>query len=266
MDFRQVLMAAATQGGGAAAAPSYSAEALALFARMAPAPDATRKGIINTLILALKTGATSATNIWAKLDVLYVLAADTEANSLLEWKGNVAYNGVKNGVPTFTADRGFVSVGNDYIQTNYAPGTVSLGMGLNDAHIGCYITAGAGTSPDLGGGSTGNRLTVTLINLNAGGGVVAFTPAATVPGHFVGNRNAVDELIAYRNAAGGAPNVNPTTTMTITPFTILTLSTGGTGSGNTGSICHMGRGLNAAELTDAKAAFAAYLTAIGSPA
>lgn len=257
----------------AAVGPVYDPDATALFARMSPAPDTTRKGNINTLILALKAAGT-----WTLTDVLYVLAADAEANGLLEWKGNTAYNGVKNGSPAFTIDRGFVgTVAGDYIETSYNPGTVSLGMALNDAHIGVYCTTFvASLNSDMGHNSTSNRVTaggtgangavaaIAALNSSAAGAGTA--PLGTVPQYIVGSRTGSTVFTAYRNGVAGTPSATASTALPSTSLTLIGRGSATGGSGRTCAIHHEGRGWTTQQTLDSYTAFAAFLTAIGSPA
>src|SRR5882724_11855738 len=59
----------------------FDTDALALFDAMVPAPNAARKTLINTLILALKSAG-----IWTRLDVLYVTAAHAAQPATRNWK------------------------------------------------------------------------------------------------------------------------------------------------------------------------------------
>jgi hypothetical protein len=127
------LSSARAAGGGGA---SYSAEATALFAQMAVQPDATRKGLINTVIVDL-----IAASIWTKLDWLSVMAAGTSQQALLNWKDPTQTMTVVGAVD-FTTDRGFDLTArsvNDYLllpELLTAAGNV---YAQNDAHYSTYI-------------------------------------------------------------------------------------------------------------------------------
>ncbi len=98
-------LALGVQLGPRISGTSYTAEATALFARMTSQPDTTRKGHINTLIAALKTG-----NVWAKLDALYLFAAHDSQAGLLNWV-STSHNATLVNAPSFVADRGFTGNG-----------------------------------------------------------------------------------------------------------------------------------------------------------
>ena len=246
---------------------SYDAAASALFARMSPAPSDTRKGIINTLILALKAAGT-----WTLFDVLYVFAADAEANALLEWKGNTLYNGVKTGVPTFTTDRGFTATtGLDIITTGYLPATLSLGMTQNSAHFGGYTTTDSTTVAGdvyFGSGVT-NRIVARSIQptagLNATGPGIANSPTGTSPHHIVGSRTGAALFAAYRNGVAGSNNATASSSIGNNGNFIL-LGTGASNSDRRLAIAHCGQGWTTQQTFDTYTAFFNYLTAIGSPA
>jgi len=129
------LSSARTAGGGA----SYSAEATAYFARRATQPDATRKGLMNTLILSLLTGAVSGSNIWAKGDILSLYADTDSADALLNWKSS-SYAATNVNSTTFTTDRGFTGNGTTmYLDTNFADNTAAVNWSRDSASYGIWI-------------------------------------------------------------------------------------------------------------------------------
>lgn len=80
--------------------PSYDPDAEALFGRMTVQPDNTRKNLINTLVVDLKSAG-----VWSKLDFFYMMAAHNEQSAQLNWVANDSLNPVAS--PTFTVDRGY---------------------------------------------------------------------------------------------------------------------------------------------------------------
>ena len=82
-------------------APSYDTDAAAYFAAMSAPPDDTRKGLINQLVLDLKSAG-----VWVKLDWLCLFASHDQQSALLNLavpaKSAIAVNS-----PIFTTDRGF---------------------------------------------------------------------------------------------------------------------------------------------------------------
>lgn len=87
--------------------PSFSfanAEAAAIVAAMTATPLESRMQLIDDTVGALK-----AAGLWAKLDILYLMAAHTNQAGRLNWKSPANYALVNQGTgqPGFVADRGF---------------------------------------------------------------------------------------------------------------------------------------------------------------
>lgn len=86
-------------------APSYDTDAAAYFAAMSAPPDDTRKGLINQLVLDLKSAG-----VWSKLDWLCLFAShDLQScllNAVVPTKTAIAVNS-----PLFTADKGLAGDG-----------------------------------------------------------------------------------------------------------------------------------------------------------
>jgi hypothetical protein len=121
------------RGHLATATSSYCAEALALFARMDTAPDASRKCLINTLIEAYK-----GKGIWDSLIAFVPYASHTEQSSLLNWK-DTAYNSTNMSNMVWTKDRGFQRTGaTGYINTNVNMSTIA-GLAYNRVMFGMYV-------------------------------------------------------------------------------------------------------------------------------
>ncbi len=112
----------------------YCSEANALFARFTTPPTAQRKTQINTLIVALKTAG-----VWAKLDVLDVLAAADAQAARQNWIAD-RYNAAAVSSPTFTADRGYTTDGAaSHLDLNFNPTTASSPLFVqNDAYVGLW--------------------------------------------------------------------------------------------------------------------------------
>lgn len=207
------------QGWNKAASPSYSAEAEALFARFTVPPDTTRKGHIDTLIVAL-----IAAGIWTKLDVLYVTAAADAQAGQRNWKAD-AFNLTEVNSPTFTADRGYAGNGTtSYVDTgwditangvNYTQNSASYGVWCNDnvadndALFGMATSGNARLSPRTAADNFGYRINQ-----------VTITQAANTSsiGLFVATRSASTATQAYKNgsAHGSAgAEVSATTGFTV---------------------------------------------------
>lgn len=270
MLFVDILAMAVQQGGGPGSGyPFNNAEAAAVVARMSAPPDDTRKAVIDTLVGGLKSGATSGTNIWSKIDVLYVHAAHSSQAALLEWKGNTAYDAVANGSAAFTTDRGWIGTSTgDYLQSSYAPGTSSLGMTNADCHYGAFAQTGSATNAnDMGQSATSWALKTadgfaaariagsSLVNPSAGSG----------PHHIAASRSSSTSAFAYRNGVAGAEQtVSNTTALSTVALVLLAATAASAPSGRRFSAFHVGKALTAAEHLDIFNALQAYNTAVGA--
>lgn len=177
--------------GGGGAAVSYTAEAEALFARMSVAPDATRKGLINTCILSLLTGAVSGANIWNKIDALYLMAAHDAQAATLNWK-STSYTLTTTLTPT--TDRGYTGDGVSSISTGFADNTAAVNWSQDSASLGVWINQDNGsTSPVSGITSTAN----TRLNHNSAG-TVNSRIHGTVQATTTGGVNRLGFLVGVR--------------------------------------------------------------------
>lgn len=192
---------AVIKGGGGG--PTYDADATALFARMSVQPDATRKGLINTLISSAK-----ANGWWGEIDVLCLPGADSQA-SLLNWKSS-SFNATLVSSPAFTANQGFVTDGSaSYIDTNFNPVTAGGQFLQNDAVFGVWHGGNVSRVNSTAGwfdGSDG----VTVNPRTAGGATFGFrinqASAVTLSnsdgsGLAVVERTSATAIRAYRNGA-----------------------------------------------------------------
>jgi hypothetical protein len=154
--FRYTNLAALSpqpSGGG------NEAETTTLLAAMSSQPDATRTTAINTLIAALKTAG-----IWAKLDVLYILAAHDAQAARLNWKTPASFTATAVNTPTFTTDRGYNGNGStSYLTTGFTPSTHATQMTQNSASVFAWNrTARAGATGAACGCDDGNTSALNL--------------------------------------------------------------------------------------------------------
>lgn len=104
---------------GGAPTPSYSPEAIALFARMTTQPDDAQKTRINNFIVGW-----IATGKWATDDAIWLHAAHDSQAALLNLKPNPAYDCSPVNGPTFRAFGGFMPDGSSsYLSTGFNPAT-----------------------------------------------------------------------------------------------------------------------------------------------
>lgn len=244
---------------------SYSAEATALFARMSVAPDATRKGHIDTLIGVLKTAG-----IWSKLDLFYILAAHDAQAARLNWVSS-SYDCTAVNSPTFTVDRGYQGDGaTSCLDTGFNPGNAAgRKYAQNSAHLSFWSRTAGETAGDMGSDTNlcffARVPTNTLIHrVNNGAGSVTNTDGS---GDFIASRtgSAAADSIAYRNgvALGAAANASGAVPTTGT-LTLLKRNSPASFSNRQHAAASVGSGLTAAEALALYNARQAYMTAVGA--
>jgi len=137
------LGAHARAKGGGVSAPSYDARAIALFARYNAEPSATRKGLLNNLIVAAQDHG------WFdKMDMVAIFGMGlddpgyTTANDPHASRRNIiqdAYNPLTVNAPTFTTDRGYYNPGTSYLNSQFNPATAVGAKFVRDsASMGYY--------------------------------------------------------------------------------------------------------------------------------
>lgn len=246
-------------GGGAAGYPFVNSEAAILTARFTTPADNARKAAIDAFFTAIKSGATSSTNILAKLDQLYVYWQDEQA-SHQNWAQNL-YNTTKVGSVTFAQGGATGDGSTGYLTTGFAPGVTGGSKGAqNSQHLGAYasVTDFSNLGCAIGGvtnflqprtgGNIGSRVhqagSVTVAVAAGLGHAVVSRTAAAVVGRY---KNAV--ALADDTSASGAPSNSPNYV-----FARNASSAGGDTPGlhfaGTLFAAHSGSALNAAEVTD----------------
>lgn len=261
-----------------AAAPPFAfanAEAEALVARMNSAPDDARKGAIDDLAGALK-----AAGVWAKTDVLFVLAAHDAQAALLNWI-STSHDAAANGAAAFTVDRGYAgAVAGDHLSSDYDPDSLSgiqfvetVGDGtVQSQHLGVYVlTANGSAAADLSLGSNSFRVIAAsdgsggLQRVSLASSINTITaPAGDAPHHIVGVRTGANSAFAYRNGVAGAETTSIANTTATGPFSICAQSAAATPSEREVAIAHAGGKLTAGEAADCHSAMLAYLQAVGA--
>ena len=248
--------------GSGLADSSVDAAATALIARMSPAPDTTRQGHINTLIVALK-----AAGVWDKTDILYVLAAHDAQAAGLNWKA-ATFELTLTNAPTFTTDRGYAGDGStSYLDTGYNPASASVGMALNDAHIGVYARDNTADADFDMQGTLGTNLGVRARNLTAAqirvcsGTSTAFTTGGNAPHHIMGIRRDASNQLGFRN---GAQDVTAAVASTALPGYITIFGNGSIFSDRQMAAAHVGRALSDPQALALANAIQSYMTAVGA--
>jgi len=258
----------ATSNASAVVISGVSPEAQAVIDEMSPTPGATRQGVIADLVDTL-----IADGIWAKLDRLWVLAAENDGsaggtNGRINWIAPGTDNLTLNGAPTWTRNEGYTGDGSGYLDsatnlsamTHFAEGS---------ACVFAWVLSGSSQTPVMGtsssinvflrpsaGGEFGSRVNSTG-TLNATNST--FTGLFTSVRKAAGAGTAVE---AYIDATSVVTDTRDSDAVAAEPVTVLrALSTNTT---NQVSVAGLGSQLSDAEVADLHAALKTYLTAVGA--
>lgn len=244
--------------------------AVALIARMSPAPDMARAGLMDTLVRALK-GA----GVWAKLDALYLLAAHDAQAARLNWV-SASYGLSVSGAPGFTVDRGYTGDGSAaYLDSGFNAATAGGRFAQNDAHMGVWVGTDVASTAQFDIGSTraainSRRAALAAARLFANvtaGDELALSPASSV-GWTCWSRGGAASYSAARN--GGTPVTISQSSVGLLslPFYILAQSTAGpvatAHSARRVQAACWGSQLSSGEMAALYGALAAYMVAIGA--
>lgn len=104
------------------------------------APSTPQKALQNALVIALVNSG-----VWAKLDVLYILATNGSSDfSRLNWKNPALYELTAVSSPTFTSNQGWAgNATSSYLDTNWVPSTNGVNFTLDNASFGGRVNSGS---------------------------------------------------------------------------------------------------------------------------
>lgn len=243
---------------------AYEQEATDLFARFTTQPDATRKGHINTLILALKNGS-----VWAKIDRLYICAAHENASARLNWK-STSYNLVDGTTPaTFAVDQGYTFDGT--ANTLMAGGALAAPITQNNLALGvwCRLNILANTAV-MGGGAVELRPRAGAGLMSARTCDAATNSAADVASSIGWSMATIDPANTANKVyyKGTAVEMASTARATIVALPATTQTLGGVTAStfctNQIAAAVWAQNLTAQNNTDLCNAISAYMTAVGA--
>lgn len=255
---------AAEEDGG------YSTEAEALFARMSSPPDASRKSLIDALIVALVSSG-----VWDKLDALYVLAAADSQAAALNWKAD-QFNLIANNDPVFEVDRGFTGGTDEYFSTGFNPSTAGGLYTQNSAHLGAWsrLEADSLGYPIGAGVSYSTRNSAVAANYEGGFAVFSINQVASDDvvntdgrGHVVVNRSASNATQGYLNSVELHSGATASDGLTEYEFYVLCVNYQDAPTeffDGQVAAAHFGSSLTAQNVTDLYAALDTYMTAVGA--
>lgn len=234
---------------------------LALIARMSVAPTSGRAADMYALISALMTAG-----VWAKLDVLYLLAAHDAQAARLNWIGS-SYDLNAYSSPIYTTDR---EVKGDGVMawldaTGYNPSSTVGKLLLNDASLGIWVrtpSTGSGTEMYAGTGWMARRNTGSDWHYRVNDVTSSFGSPGDTAGFYVGCRADSSNKRLYKNGAQIATAAVASTAL-VSRINILGQS-GGNYSTVGASAAFAGGNLNDAENVLLYSAIRTYLIALGA--
>jgi hypothetical protein len=243
----------------------YSAEAQQFFDRITD-PGTTRKGHYATLIDAIVTAG-----VWAKLDCLWILAADIAGNAHVNLKA-ATFTLTLQSTPTFETDRGYTGNGTStWLKTGYTPSTAGGVLTLNSASFGIWFRTDPAGANWLGGDQgTANQFRLnrnkTLERL-AGSindtGQVEKTTVPSATGLLAINRSASTAIQLYMNGSSVATDTDVSTALCAREL-MLGQVPGAGGAVNQLSAAFIGGSLDATENAAVNTNLATYMTAVGA--
>jgi hypothetical protein len=251
----------------------YLAQSCAIFAAFNNPPTTAYKIAINNLVAALLA---NPSNVWGKLDYLYVPAAADSQSALINWKnpGTATLTAVSS--PTFTANKGYSSDGS----TSYLASGVSFTSGSqltqNSISLGGWLLGSAPTNGGIMLGPSANTSYFALVENNAGNGnllaqlanSLAFDqePEAAMSGYAVAVRTGASATtLYYNNVALGSPNSTSNAVGTGNANLLNYYGAGGAFSDSTSivAMAFWGGQMTSQDVSNTCGAFANYLIAVG---
>jgi hypothetical protein len=237
----------------------------AAIAAMDIAPARTRSFLLDDTI-----GALQAAGLWAKLDVLYLLAAHDAQAARINIRAPKMARLTAFGATTFTTDRGYTGDGSAaYLGSGFVPGAAGSVYGLASAHCGAFVlnnltsagfavgASGAGGDLALSARTAGGTLSGRINDL--GPALTAAVPTSV--GHSVVSRAAGTRTL-FKAGASVATGALAATAL---PTGELTVLRAGAGYGPWQvAAAHAGSGLTAPEGAALHSILTTYLTAVGA--
>lgn len=258
-------------------APATDAPQTTAFLARTTGLDATHTSAYKALINGLV-----ADGVFSNLDVLYIFATQDSATALLNLVSS-SFNGIANGAPTFTIDRGFTGVAASttvYVNSGFNPTTApSPKYTQNSAHVSIWSATDltvAGTGVGASSATYETSIYPRFTDGNAyyrindpdgsGGGIVV----ATAIGHYLANRSGSNVQQGYKNAVdqgvvnrvSGAPVSG---NIYVLAYNNISAVTAGNGTSNQIASCSIGGNLSSTQVTAFYNRLRTYMTTVGVP-
>ncbi len=235
--------------------------------------DATHQNAYDAYICGLVTDS-----LWSKFDVLYILATQNATTALLNLV-STSYNGIANGSPAFTVDRGYTGVDGSstvYIDTGFNAATApSPQYTTNLAHVSFWAVNNAssgfpaiGVYNGLGQGTFASpfhssNVAFFRINSQAVGGVAS----ANSIGHWIANRSGANSSDGYKNGSNVITDGTASFTIQSNNYSALAGNNGGTIAGGPWqqAMISIGSSLSATDALNFYNRTRTFMTAVGVP-
>ena len=234
----------------------------------------TRKGIVNTFIVALK-----AAGVWTLLDRYWLFAGENTQSALRDMVNlQVA---TSTGSPTFAANVGYTVASNfDAVDTGFVPSAGGSNYLLNSASAGMVVQTNRTTFPTNGvnfgaaDGSFANVLTfaaldstgVARVRVNSGPGATDTGTGATTRGSWLASRTGGSAGAVYLNGASSFAITQSVSALPNVSIMLGALNQGGSAAAfiaDQFSSFHVGAGLDSTQAAAFEAAQNAMMTSIG---
>ena len=247
--------------GGAGPYRVLDPDAAAFASAMSVAPSAARVALIDAFVRAIKAGG-----LWARLDVLYLIAAHDEQAGRVNLMAPGHYTCTAVNSPSFVADRGFAGDGaTSYLSTGLNPGAGGTRFGLDDASLFVWsLTDLNASAAEIGTGSATRLLARSFGALAARANTATTTTVAVADSlGLVGwsRRSAVGHDFFRGATVVASPEQ---ASETISAGVMRVGAAASTYSARRLAVAGAGAGLDGDEIAALAAACGAYLDAVGA--
>lgn len=264
-------------GPGGGGDDALDAEYLIYEAAMSVQPSSTWRTAASQLFVSLRT-ALGETSLGDALDIMYILAAETEQAALLNTVNPGTHNATNVNSVAFEASRGMTGNGSSsYLDTNYNPSTQGVNFITNSASMGVYSRTNSieASGVDMGihagfmqpSTRIYSRVTSTQGNIGINdSSSTSFNGSVNSLSLFVLNRASSSDRRLYQ--AGSELVSLPATSASIPSFTMTIGALHGSSfssfSQRQYAFAFMGRSMDATEQSDFYDAIQTFMTAIGA--
>jgi hypothetical protein len=233
--------------------------------------SSTREGYLNTLVNGL-----IADGVWAKLDRLWIFAAENTQSALIDLKALDQAAEVNS--PTFTTNKGYTGNGfTSYINTTFNAATQGVNYTLNSANASVWCNgnlrppATTAQTGVLSGSSLMDLLSYTAVfgpvglSFRMNGGGVALTSSSDA-GFFTAQRTGATAIEGFINGASAGTGATASVAVVSLPFFVCGRNDDGglaIPAGDLISVAGYGGGLTSTQMTGYYSRLLGYSVNIG---